>query len=214
MNISPSIRIHTSIASASTIKGIGEMLVSAKWNETSKQTAMERAVLIPMECVRAPEVPESFRALVEAALMQAAESVLKQYVKESPNQMEMSAEQFARPNLTEAFLARDGGWIGKQELEIAFTTSATWKRISGKREFESNRHYRQAAEMFRDSILKLSGKNVSLEPKLCEQLLSKLEDDDLEGSKNPQHVHVFAFIAKRLETLKGRKSDSVDLDCL
>lgn len=201
------VRIHTSISSAAAIKAVGEVLINQKWKQTSNQESKERAVLIPMECVRAPEVPESFRALVESALMSAAEEVLKRHVNENPNQMEVSADVFARTALTEAFLQRGDSWLTKQELEVGFTASATWARIAGREEFKSNKAYQAAAHSFKDTILKLTGKNVQIDSDRCDTILAKLEDSDLE-------TEFGQFVVRRLSALKARVSQDVDFSSL
>lgn len=99
-----SYRIHTQIKSAEVIKAVGEVLIAKRWNQTSKQSAQERAILVPMEVVSAPEVPESFRVLVETVLRNQAQEVLKKFCEENPNSFEISAETFTRVSLTEDFL--------------------------------------------------------------------------------------------------------------
>lgn len=201
------IRIHTSISSATAIKPVGEVLITAKWKETAKQTSKERAVIIPMECVQAPEVPESFRALVESVLLSSAESVLKNFVNSEPNSMEMDSEAFTRPELVSQFMLKSDSWMSKEELEVGFTMSATWKRIASKPEFTSNKQYQIAAQMFKDTILKLTGKAVQLSADKCDAILAKLEDADLE-------TDVGAFIVKRLTSLREKQAQEFDLSAL
>lgn len=205
--MSTSYRIHTSFTSAAAIKAVGEIQISKRWNETAKQTAKERAILVPIECLKAPEVPESFRALVEAALASQAVEVLKSFCEENPNSMEIPSELFTRPNLTESFLVRGDSWLTKSELELGFTASKTWKRISSDERFNSNQTYKNAANAFRDTILKLSGKAVTLEVSKCDAILSKLEDDDLESQ-------VGQFIVKRINAIRAKSNEAIDFDSL
>lgn len=203
-------RVHTSIVSAAAIKAVGEVQVTKKWNETTKQTAKERSVLIPMECVKAPEVPESFRALVEAALISQAVEVLKDFCDANPNSFEIEAESFTRTNLVESFLTRGDSWMSKAELELVFTASATWKKISSDPRFAGEtavQAYKNAASAFRDTILKLTGKAVSLEVSKCDAILSKLHDDDLE---TPFGI----FLCKRINSIRAKSSEPIDFDSL
>lgn len=193
-----SIRIHTTIESAKAILAVGEIQVSAKWNETSKQKKMERSVNLPFNCLKAPELEGTgFRPLVECILERAAESVLKEFVNENPNTMEIDESLFTRENLSESFMSSGDSWLTKQELEIGFTQSATWKRITSRPEFTSNATYKAQAEKFKDAILKLTGKAVQMEPDQCDKILVKLEDSDLATGFG-------AFVVKRLTQLKNK----------
>lgn len=202
------LRIHTSIASAVAVLAVGEVSISKRWNETSKQKSQERAVNLSFECVKAPEVPESFRALVEAVLSSQAVEVLKEFCDSNPNSFEIPQDLFDRPNLCESFINRGENWLTKQELELSFTNSATWKRISSRPEFQSNQVYKNAANAFRETILKLTGKAVNLNADKCDAILSKIEDSDLETSFGQ-------FVSKRLISLRAKSSaDSVDFGSL
>lgn len=201
------IRIHSSILSAAAILAIGEKLVSVRWNETSKQTKREVAILVPMETVSAPEVPESFRALVEAALFGSAESVLKSFCEDNPNSFEIPLDYFDRDILASHFVSRGSNWLKKDELELQFSNSATWKRIAGRVEFSNNATYRAVANRFKDTIVKLSGKATVLSPDDCDAILSKLEDSDLSTT-------VGEFIVSRLDSMKKKKVEILDFNSL
>lgn len=202
-----SYRIHTNLVSAAAVLAVGEIGVAKKWNETAKQKREERAVNLPMECLKAPEVPESFRALVEAVLSSQAVEVLKGFCEENPNSFEIPEELFTRVNLSETFMVRGENWMGKQELEIAFTNSATWKRISSRDLYTSNQVYKMQANAFKDQILKLSGKAVQIPADKCDAILSKIADDDLETSFG-------AFVVKRLNSIRAKSSEAIDFDSL
>lgn len=190
--------IHTQIAAA--IPAIGEVAISATWKQTANQTRKERAVCIPMESVKAPEVPEQFRALVESCLMGAAESVLKEFVNESPNNYQIAANLFDRPQLVESFLTSADSWMTKTALELAFVGSATWKRISSRSEFASNATYQTAANAYKESILKLAAKPTHLPADTRDQIIAKMEADDL-------GTEMGSFILRRFEQMS--KKDTV-----
>lgn len=202
-----SYRVHTNIQSATTSKNLGEVVISKKWNETSKQTSRERAICVPMEIVSAPEVPESFRAIVESVLRNQATETLKKFCEENPNSFEINSELLTRVQLTEDFLNSGDSWMSKQELEISFTSSATWKRIVSREEFKSNQVYQNAANAFKETILKLSGKAVSIPADKCDQILSKISDDDLETSFGN-------FVVRRLNQIRSKSSEAIDFDSL
>ena len=205
---SPLLRLHTSLDAAISLSGIGQRVVSKTWKETANQTKKERHVIVPMECVTAPELSDSpFRALVESALMSAAETVLRDWVNQEGDQcFEIPAEQLFRPNLVETFMGRDS-WLSKEALDLAFTQSATWQRIVGRVEFKQNKSYQRAANLFKESILKLAGKNTSLKPELCDAILVKLDDRDL-------NTEFGAFVVKRLGQIKNRSAEEFDLSAL
>ena len=210
--MSTTLRVHTTAEATQLSTKLGEVAIVKTWKETKNQTRMARGVVIPMESVKAPEVPESFRALVESCLLQSAETVLQRFVEngkvEGQSELfEVPAELFTRVALTESFLTRDSAWLTKQELELGFTASATWKRITGRAEFLSNKAYRAQADLFKDTILKLTGKAVRLAPEKCELILSKLENTDLE-------TPVGSFIAKRLQSMIAVKEVEASIDML
>lgn len=194
-------KIHSSIIGAAAIKAVGEVLIVEKWKETKNQKSMERAVLVPMECVKAPDCSEAFRALVESALLRTAEQVLKDYCTAQPNNFEVLCTEFTRPQLIERFIAGAAfGWMSGEELEQAFTASATWQRISSREEFKSNRTYQAAAERYKDAILKLGGKATRYEDEKIDAIISKLEPADLESDLG-------AFVLRRLESMKKKNSE-------
>ncbi len=201
------LNLHTSVTSAVALAGIGQRVITKNWKQTANQTSKERSVIVPAECVTAPEVPETFRALVESALLSAAETVLRDHVNsEGDSCFEIPSELFHRPNLIETFMGRES-WMSKEALDVAFTGSATWKRIATRPEFASNAAYRKQAEFFKASILKLAGKTASIKPEVCDTILAKIEDSDLS-------TEFGAFVVKRLNQIKNRAVDEFDLSAL
>lgn len=200
------IRIHTQDQSAAPV--VGSVQIVAKWNETSKQEKKFRSVWIPFENLKAQEVSDRFRPIVESALRDAAVSVLKSFVNDNPNSFEIPESYFAQDSLCEAFMQRGEIWLSKEELEKSFTTSATWKRIVSKPEFTSNKVYQQVAEQFKQTILKLSGKAAQIPPDVCDKILAKIDESDLETPFG-------SFVFKRLDSLRKRVvSDEIDFNAL
>lgn len=203
-----SIRIHTQSSGANAIKGIGEVVVSCKWKETAKQTSKERAVVIPIECVKAPEVSESFRALVESVLISQAEATLKNHVNangDGANEVPLSL--FDRTELVSSFLTGADNWMSKEALERAFTVSATWKKITSNPNFATNGVYQVQANRFKDAILKLTGKAVQMDPDKCDMILAKIEDSDLD-------TEFGGFVVNRLNKIKNNGEKEFDLSAL
>jgi len=190
-----SYKIHSTIAGA--IAALGEVQITAKWKETANQKRGERAITIPMECVKAPEVPDAFRALVESCLMAAAEQTLKTHCTDSPNNWEILATAFERPQLVESFLASADAWMTKEQFEIAFTGSSTWKRITSRAEFASNATYQAAANGFKDALLKITGKVAYIGKDQRDMILSKLATDDMQTEFGVFVVRRFEQMAKK-----------------
>ena len=204
------VRVHTAIASAMAILGTGQRLVSKKFNETTKQKAMERHVIIPMECVTVTEseVNSQFKPLVESALMSAAVAVLSNTIKEKgENCFELELSIFDRPRLIEAFLGGDT-WYSKEELEILFAKSATFKRMESRPEFLSNAMYKARVMAYKANILKLAAKNISMPVDACDKILASLEESDLD-------TEFGSFAVKRLSQLRIKaEQEVVDIDGL
>lgn len=194
-----SLRIHSQVAAAAAALCVGEVTISTKWKQTSAQTAKERAVNVPMECLKAPEVPESFRPLVEAVLLSAAEQTLKDFVNASENNWEVLATAFSRPQLVENYLSGSDRWMSKEQLEIAFTASNTWKRITGNPSFSTNKQYQGIASAYKDAILKLGAKTAYFPADVREKILAKLDEDDLASEYG-------TFVLRRFEQM-GRKDN-------
>ena len=201
--------LHTSVESALSLAGLGTRVVSKSWKQTANQTGKERHVIIPLECVTAPELDATpFHALVESALMLAAETVLRDHVNaEGDSCFEIPLELFNRPNLIETFMGRDQ-WLSKGALDLAFTQSATWKRITSRHEFKSSRAYQKAADAFRSDITKLSGRAVRFSPDRCDMLIAKLEESDF-------NTEFGSFVIKRLNQIKTKQgNDEYDISAL
>jgi len=193
--MSNSIKIQSSIAGA--VAAVGEVVIQSTWKQTANQDRKERALCIPFECVKAPEVPEAFRALVESCLMASAEQTLKDHVNASPNNWEILATAFDRPQLVESYLAKADSWMTKEAFELAFTGSATWKRITSRAEFASNATYQAAANGFKDALLKITGKVAYIGKDQRDVILSKLATDDMQTEFGVFVVRRFEQMAKK-----------------
>lgn len=206
--MSTTYRIHTSIESARAIVPIGQRLVTATWKQTTAQTRKERATIIPMECLLAPEVPDSFRPLVEACLLSSAEQTLKDAVNASENSFEILASCFSRGQLVENFLSSGDSWMSREQFELAFTQSATWKRITNNPSFASNKTFQAIAGQYKDALLKLSAKTSYFPAETREKLLAKLEAEDLNSDFG-------GFVLRRIQQMaKKDQTETVSFDDL
>lgn len=199
--------IYTSIESAQAVPQSGFTLITKKWKQTAAQTRMERAVWISSSVLVADSVPAAFRPLVESALIEAAKQVLTKFCSDSTMANEIDSSLFEQVNLTEQFLSRGEVWFSKDELEKEFVASATWKRISSKQEFSTNAAYQRAANQFKETICKLAGKTSKIPDSVCDVILSKLEDSDLS-------TEFGGFVVRRIEAIKSRKTEELDLSSL
>lgn len=200
-------RIHFSVEACMAHLSVDTRMVSKSWKKTANQTPKERHILVPFECVTAPEVPDQFRPLVESALMSAAETVLRDHVNAEGDQCNtIPLALFSRPSLIETFMGREA-WMTREQLEVAFTGSTTWKRIASRPEYQANASYRKMAEYFKGQILKLAGKRVDIPAAECDVLMTKISDSDLE-------TEFGSFVLRRLDAIKNRKDEVLDLSAL
>ena len=190
-----SYKIHSTIAGA--IAALGEVQVTAKWKETANQKRGERAITIPMECVKAPEVPEAFRALVESCLMAAAEQTLKSHCTDSPNNWEILATAFERPQLVESFIAKNDEWMTKAQLELAFTGSATWKRIVSRPQFGTDAAYQANANWYKGLVMAVANKQAHVSKNDRDTCIAKMEPTDLATEFGIFVVRRFEQMAKK-----------------
>ena len=204
------IKLHTNIESANASAQAGELIVSEKWKETANQQAKERAVCLPFECLKAPEVPESFRALVEAALLQSAKATLKAFVNDSPNSYEADANLFCRPQLVENFLAEQAGMkVSKDRLCEMLEQSATWQRIASRPEFvRKDAHYMRAVNQFKEALLGITARTCAHSEEKLDTLLAKLEESDLS-------TEFGVYVSRRIANLKKKPTtEEFDLSAL
>lgn len=151
-------------------------------------------------------IPEQYRAIVEAALDNAAKDILLSYVKAytiSPS--ELPAHIFSPENIIDAAGNNDSSWLSKEELETAWKESDTRKRIIETDKYKNNAEYRKVANLYADYILKLSGKRADIPADKLDWILAKIEDTDLSGEFG-------IFVSKRISALKMKKNEKKEID--
>jgi hypothetical protein len=85
----------------------------------------------------------------------------------------------------------------KEAFELAFTGSATWRRITSRAEFASNAAYQAAAGAFKDALLKITGKVCHLSKDQRDQIIAKLDSTDIAAEWGCFVVRRFEQMAKK-----------------
>ena len=207
--MSDSITLHSTEASAVASCGVDFKTIVCKWKQTEKQAAKIRAFNVPRLNLVAPEVPESFRALVESAILSAAHDVVKAHVNLNGELCySIPAFELDRSALVEFATSRgDADWVSADDLVAWLKDSATWKRITNREEFKLNPAFRKVAEGFFDNLAKLSGKKARLNPELANTMITKIEESDMNSE-------VGIFVLRRLSELSKREVVEIDLSAL
>jgi hypothetical protein len=150
--------------------------------------------------------PEQYRAVIEAALDNAAKMILTDYVKAytvSPS--ELPAHIFSAENILDRAGDNDSSWLSKEELESAWKESDTRKRIIENNKYKDNVEYRKVANLYAEYILKLSGKRADIPRDKLDWILAKIEDTDLESEFG-------LFVSRRISQLKTKKETNKEID--
>lgn len=193
--------LYFSVEAANAVKAVGQIVIKAKWNKTDNTEAKTRAIVLNMESLGVSEVPESFRALVKAALETAAETQLKEFVNSTPNATEIPAEYFTRPALIESFLGQNL-WLDQSRADVLFTASFTWQsRV--KSEKWNNPQYQKLAEKVKADYLSLCGKKTRLAKDKAETLIAIIDERDLDGEWG-------IFATRRLTQMINRADQEID----
>jgi hypothetical protein len=150
--------------------------------------------------------PEQYRAVIEAALDNAAKMILTDYVKAytvSPSAL--PAHIFSAENILDRAGDNDSSWLSKEELESAWKESDTRKRIIENNKYKDNVEYRKVANLYAEYILKLSGKRADIPRDKLDWILAKIEDTDLESEFG-------LFVSRRISQLKTKKETNKEID--
>jgi hypothetical protein len=150
--------------------------------------------------------PEQYRAVIEAALDNAAKMILTDCVKAytvSPSAL--PAHIFSAENILDRAGDNDSSWLSKEELESAWKESDTRKRIIENNKYKDNVEYRKVANLYAEYILKLSGKRADIPRDKLDWILAKIEDTDLESEFG-------LFVSRRISQLKTKKETNKEID--
>jgi hypothetical protein len=150
--------------------------------------------------------PEQYRAVIEAALDNAAKEILLAYVKAyTIVPAELPSHIFSSENIIDAAGNNDSSWLSKEELETAWKESDTRKRIIENNKYKESAEYRKVANLYADYVLKLSGKRADIPADKLDWILAKIEDSDLSGEFG-------IFVTKRISALKMKKVEKKEMD--
>jgi len=151
--------------------------------------------------------------VVNSVLVQQAKESLKQYRTNNPAATQIPLALFTAAQLREDYLSGGAsGAMTKEELDKAFSNSATWKRIIGSDSFKHNSQYRVVADRFKTMVVSLAGRSHgSLQDSDLNKIMAKLEESDF--------VTPFgAYVIRRIQQIqKARENDEVaafDIDAL
>ncbi len=185
----------------------GERVISGKLNNPVRKYFISIDAT-PWNNIKA-SIPEQYKELVSAVLDKTARDILLDAVRNSTaTPGELPADWFTEANLLDRATNGASDWLSKEELEEAWKTSETRKRIIETENYKNNHSYRKTANAFAEMVLKLSGKTTFLEEKYQDWILSKLSETDLE-------TEFGTFVTMRISRMKGReKKAEFDLDIL
>jgi hypothetical protein len=155
------------------------------------------------------QVPATYASLLGAVLETAAKSILS---KRLENMSVWPSTIDASILTPDAILSEASGanteWLTREELAAAWETSATRKQFINSPNYQANKAYRQAVDMFKELILKLAGKTSQYQDSELDKILAKMHEDDFSTDFG-------SFVVKRIEALKNKPARaSVDMDIL
>lgn len=185
----------------------GQRRITARF----RSPARSATILIPSQAWDQMEasVPASYAPLLSAVLETAAKSILAKRLEALTIwPLEVSQALFTADAIMAEASGANTEWMTREELTAAWEASATRKAFTSSPNYQANKAYRQAVEMFKDLILKLAGKTSQYQESELDKMLAKLHADDME-------TELGTFIIKRVEQLRNRpQKASVDLDIL
>jgi len=198
------IPLYTTVAP---IKVEGLKTIFARINNPTRKFWVQ---IQPTAWAEIQDAPEQYRAVIEAALDNAAKQILTDYVKAytvSPS--ELPAHIFSAESILDRAGDNDSAWLSKEELETSWKESDTRKRIIETQKYKDSAEYRRVANLYAEYILKLSGKRADIPRDKLDWILAKIEDTDLESEFG-------LFVSRRIAQLKTRKevNKEIDLDLI
>jgi hypothetical protein len=158
---------------------------------------------------QAETLPATWKAIIDRALEDSAESILREYLKAfSVIPSEIPSALFASSAIIEGATNGNQQWLSKEELETAWKNSATRKAFYSSANYSTNQAYRKAVARYEELILKLSGKSSQFDAKELDLILAKMNDADFA-------TDLGTFVTRRIEALKNKPEKSaIDFDLL
>ena len=207
--IHTSLAIYSSETAATATASLATLTIAVTRKASTKNNQPRREFFlnIPREILTAPEVPESFRPLVESLLQATIRKELNDWRDKNPlaTEINLSATGIDRATLTESALsASKSEWLSSDELRDLFDQSTTWLRIKASDNYKQSAQYRKIATAFRDMVLKLAAKNLTMPERDRDIILAKMDEQDMQ-------TRLGDFIAMRIDRMNQRK-ESAELD--
>ncbi len=203
----PSLMIHTDVKGALALDiPDGERLIVQNFRNPSRQAC----VIIPADAWAGVDtIPEQFRGLVSSVLEQGAKSILRRYcLNYSLMPMAIPANLFSADAILSEAAGNNSDWLDADEMAAAWDTSATRAQFIKNPNYAASAEYRKLVNHFAETVKKLAGKKVSIQPKDLDAIAAKIHADD--------HATEFGqFVFRRIEQLRNRKvAEGFDLALL
>lgn len=198
--------IYTDPKQARTVAA-NERLITARFRNPSRSAT----IIIPSTAwtTMQSQVPTAYASLLGAVLETACKSILSKRLESmSIWPSSIQADLFTSDAILSEASGANTEWLTREELTQAWEQSATRKQFITSPNYNANKAYRQAVDMFKELILKLAGKTSQYQEQELDKILVKIHADDLE-------TEFGSFIIKRIEALKNKPAKSaIDLDIL
>lgn len=209
------LNIYSSLAAAVSVKPLAHTTISATRKANTAKSLPRREFFINVEShlVTAPELPDSFRPLIEAILIRTLQDALNTWRDNNPlatsiDALSPTASFLSRPNLlTLATEGTKSAWLSSEELTNLFDASSTWKRVQSSDKYKNEATYRAIASAFRDLVIRLAAKNLTLTEKEQDTVLAKLDESDMASPLGE-------FVAMRIDKMRNKPVSTLSLDDL
>ena len=198
--------VYTDPKQAPTIAA-GQRLITSRFRNPSRSATV--VISTAAWDTMNSQVPATYASLLGAVLETAAKSILSKRLEN----MSVWPSTIDSAILTpDAILSEASGanteWLTREELTAAWEASATRKQFITSPNYQANKAYRQAVEMFKELVLKLAGKTSQYQESELDKILAKMHADDFE-------TEFGSFIIKRIEALKNKPAKTaIDMDIL
>lgn len=185
----------------------GQRAITARFRNPSRSATV--LILDTAWTTMSATVPAPYASLLGAVLETAAKSILSKRLENMGVWPSTIDSAILTPD---AILSEASGanteWLTREELTAAWEASATRKQFITSPNYQANKAYRQAVEMFKELVLKLSGKTSQYQESELDKILAKMHEDDFS-------TEFGTFVIKRIEALKNKPAKTaIDMDIL
>lgn len=155
-------------------------------------------------------VPEQYRAILDAVLENAAKSILSKHLNAySLWPASLDAGYFAPAAIVDEATNANNTWLTKEELDAAWRDSATRKQWVTRADYATSAPFRKAVAKYEELILKLSGKTSQFSPDDLDLIIAKLNPTD-------HTTELGSFVLRRVDAIQNRpvKTNDANVDLL